>query len=106
MTAALLPYLFLLLVIVLLIAAAVSNAKKANSTAAPQMQIWARIIRIAPMQEPNSEEFCEITFEDAACKRFVLTVPSEICNTVTEGSIGSLCYQGRTFFSFTPLSFD
>lgn len=100
----LIPYLIPLLFIALMIAAVVSSSKKAGSEGIPCMQIWARVIRITRMPAPNPGNACIITFEDAASQRFTMTVPAEICNSFTEGCTGSLCYQGRIFYSFTPLS--
>ena len=64
----------------------------------PQMQIWAQIIRIAPL--PDSETECTVTFADAANQRFTLHVPAAVCDTLTEGDIGSLIYQGTQFIAF------
>lgn len=97
---ALLPFVIPLLLIVILIAASKHNQKHITDTDVPQMQIWARLIRF----EPPAGDTCSIVFEDAAGKSFRLTAPVSVMDTMQENSIGSLCYQGNGFISFTVLS--
>ena len=97
---ALLPFVIPLLLIAILIAASKHNQKHVTDTDAPEMQIWARLVRF----EPPAGETCSIVFEDAACTKFRLNAPASVMDTMQENSIGSLCYQGNGFISFTAFS--
>ena len=74
------------------------NSRNNYVNSIPQMQIWAQIIRIAPL--PDSETECAVTFADAANQHFKLHVPAAVCDALTEGDIGSLIYQGTQFIAF------
>ena len=99
----LIPFVVPVLLFAALIVSAFRKSPKKNSrnnyvNSIPQMQIWAQIIRIAPL--PDSETECAVTFADAANQHFKLHVPAAVCDMLAEGDIGSLIYQGTGFIAF------
>ena len=94
----LIPYMIPVIFVIAIIAGVILNRKKIEQHGAPVMQIWAQIIRIAPM--PGTGEGCMVTFADAADSRFPMQIPPEFCDPLTEGAVGSLTYQGERFISF------
>ncbi len=92
-----LPFVFPVVVIIAVIAAAASAHKQA-AVSAPPMEIWARVVRIRPSK--SGDTLCDVTFADAAEQKFTLQAAAVSCDSLREGAVGSLCYQGTRFISF------